>query len=75
MADNRPESQLIEEQTLPFYEQKRYYPVRIGSSLRDQYRIVAKLGFGAYSTVWLARDERWVLLTHLGSSNRAHADS
>ncbi|RDW70454.1 uncharacterized protein DSM5745_07965 [Aspergillus mulundensis] len=48
----------IEEQTLPSYHKKRYYPVRIGDTLNDRYRIIAKLGYGGYSTVWLARDER-----------------
>ncbi|KAH8429435.1 uncharacterized protein LDX57_007098 [Aspergillus melleus] len=50
---------LIEEQTLPFYNQKRYYPVRIGDTLKDRYQILAKLGYGGYSTVWLAWDERF----------------
>ncbi|RAL14906.1 kinase-like protein [Aspergillus homomorphus CBS 101889] len=49
---------LIEEQTLPFYHQQRYYPVRIGDTLKDRYSIIAKLGYGGYSTAWLARDER-----------------
>ncbi len=53
--------QPIEEQTLPLYHRKRYYPVKIGDFFNNQYRIIAKLGYGAYSTVWLARDER---LTH-----------
>ncbi|RAH85863.1 protein kinase [Aspergillus japonicus CBS 114.51] len=42
---------LIEEQTLSYYHLKRYYPVRIGDTLKDRYRIIAKLGYGAYSTV------------------------
>lgn len=58
VATNRLECQFIEEQTLPSYGQKRYNPVRIGSSLGNRYRIVAKLGLGAYSAVWLARDEQ-----------------
>ncbi|KLJ06353.1 hypothetical protein EMPG_10241 [Blastomyces silverae] len=33
-----------------------YHPIMIGDILRDRYRIVDKLGFGGYSTVWLARD-------------------
>lgn len=51
-------SQAIEEQTLPFYHRKYYYPVKIGQVFNDRYRIIAKLGYGAYSTVWLAWDER-----------------
>ena len=48
----------IEEQTLPRYKQKQYYPVKIGDRFNDRYRIITKLGYGAYSTVWLARDDR-----------------
>ena len=50
----------IEEQSLFFYDRKQYYPVKIGELFKDRYRIIAKLGYGAYSTVWLARDERLV---------------
>lgn len=32
--------------------------VAIGDHLHDRYRIVHKLGFGGYSTVWLAKDEK-----------------
>ena len=46
----------IEEELFPDYVASRYYPVRIGEVLRDRYQIVGKLGFGASSTVWLARD-------------------
>ncbi|KAE8153633.1 kinase-like protein [Aspergillus avenaceus] len=51
-----PANHLIEEETLPDYVASRYYPVRIGEILRDRYQVVGKLGFGASSTVWLARD-------------------
>ncbi|KAI0517286.1 serine threonine protein kinase, CMGC group [Xylaria bambusicola] len=51
-----PADYLVEEETLPNYLASRYYPVRIGEVLRDRYQIVGKLGFGATSTVWLARD-------------------
>ncbi|KAL4860462.1 hypothetical protein BDV12DRAFT_107150 [Aspergillus spectabilis] len=51
-----PPSQKIEEETLPGYIASRYYPVRIGEIFLDRYQIVGKLGFGASSTVWLARD-------------------
>ncbi|KAK0267606.1 hypothetical protein LTR91_014571 [Friedmanniomyces endolithicus] len=49
----------IEEQTLLRYPQRQYYPIRLQQRLKDdRYTILAKLGYGAYSTVWLARDER-----------------
>ncbi|KEZ46697.1 Serine/threonine protein kinase [Scedosporium apiospermum] len=51
-----PVSQKIEEETMPDYVASRYYPARIGEIFKDQYQIIGKLGFGASSTVWLARD-------------------
>lgn len=51
-----PLDEKIEEELFPDYIASRYYPVRIGEVLRDRYQIVGKLGFGASSTVWLARD-------------------
>ena len=46
----------VEEERLPDYKASRYYPVRLGEVLKDRYQIVGKLGFGASSTAWLARD-------------------
>ncbi|KAK2758834.1 hypothetical protein FQN54_003526 [Arachnomyces sp. PD_36] len=43
-------------EALEKYRPKGYHPVMIGDLLHDRYRIVDKLGFGGYSTVWLARD-------------------
>ncbi|KAJ5190355.1 uncharacterized protein N7498_009340 [Penicillium cinerascens] len=51
-----PTGQAIEEETIPGYVAGRYYPTRIGEILKDRYQVVGKLGFGASSTVWLARD-------------------
>ncbi|PGH36283.1 CMGC/SRPK protein kinase [[Emmonsia] crescens] len=53
MAD----SQRIEEQTLPFYHQKHYYPVKIGQLFNNRYRTIAKLGYGAYSTICIQTDD------------------
>ena len=33
-----------------------YHPILIGDILRNRYRVVHKLGYGAYSTTWLCRD-------------------
>lgn len=51
----------VEEEALPDYLPARYYPMRIGQVLVDRYQVVGKLGFGASSTVWLARDLRYVV--------------
>ena len=51
-----PATRNIEEETIPDYVASRYYPIKIGEVIRDQYQVVGKLGFGVSSTVWLARD-------------------
>ncbi|KAG8410154.1 hypothetical protein J3459_017357 [Metarhizium acridum] len=51
-----PATQKIEEETIPGYVATRYYPTRIGETFQDRYQVVGKLGYGATSTVWLARD-------------------
>lgn len=40
------------------YDPGGYHPVMINDLLHDRYRIVDKLGFGGYSTIWLAQDDR-----------------
>lgn len=45
-------------ENLEKYKPKGYHPIMIGDVLHDRYRIVDKLGFGGYSTVWLAQDKR-----------------
>jgi hypothetical protein len=47
---------LLEEERLPYYNAERYYPVQPGQVFNERYQTIAKLGFGAGSTVWLARD-------------------
>ncbi len=43
---------------LDMYEPGGYHPVMIDDLLHDRYRIVDKLGFGGYSTIWLAQDDQ-----------------
>ncbi|KAJ9487004.1 hypothetical protein VN97_g6322 [Penicillium thymicola] len=38
------------------YRPGGYHPIAIGDRLSDRYDVVHKLGFGTYSTIWLARD-------------------
>ncbi|KAJ5907020.1 uncharacterized protein N7473_003936 [Penicillium subrubescens] len=42
---------------LEYYEKGGYHPVKIGDILHEKYRIVHKLGFGTYGTIWLAVDQ------------------
>ncbi|KAG5914315.1 hypothetical protein E4U61_005886 [Claviceps capensis] len=54
--DRIDESVKVEKETLPFYEEGLFYPARIGEVIRDQYQVIAKLGYGASSTTWLTLD-------------------
>lgn len=45
-------------ETLEKYQRGGYHPIMIGDVLNDRYHIVDKLGFGGYSTVWLALDTK-----------------
>ncbi|KAL2756966.1 hypothetical protein ACRALDRAFT_1075710 [Sodiomyces alcalophilus JCM 7366] len=45
-------------ESLEDYRPGGYHPVVIGDILGDRYRIINKLGFGSYSTIWLARDDQ-----------------
>ncbi|KAK0387572.1 hypothetical protein NLU13_3818 [Sarocladium strictum] len=64
-------SQQVEEERLPRYRQKDYYPMSIGQVVEDRYQTVGKLGFGTSSTVWLCRDltkeqaTYWALKVHV----------
>lgn len=42
---------------IELYEKGGYHPVVIDEVMNNRYTIVDKLGFGTYSTVWVARDE------------------
>jgi hypothetical protein len=46
----------VEEEELPGYVPEHYYPAALGEVLNSQYQVVAKLGYGISSTVWLCRD-------------------
>ncbi|KAJ5930002.1 hypothetical protein N7466_005495 [Penicillium verhagenii] len=47
---------LFEEERFRGFTEGHFYPVRIGDVLHDRYTIIAKLGYGLTSTVWLAGD-------------------
>lgn len=39
------------------YPERVFFPARPGQVYKDRYRVIAKLGYGRHSTVWLGRDE------------------
>lgn len=43
---------------IEYYRKRGYHPVSIGDRLNDRVRVIYKLGHGAFSTIWLACDER-----------------
>lgn len=43
---------------LEHYRPGGFHPIQIGDRFRDRYRIDHKLGYGSFSTIWLARDEQ-----------------
>jgi len=62
-------SQLIEEEKLPHYQADQFYPVHIGEIFDSEYQVLGKLGYGAYSTVWLCRDLLYVEKPTFPASN------
>ncbi|KAL8902812.1 MAG: hypothetical protein Q9207_004360 [Kuettlingeria erythrocarpa] len=51
----RPQKTLSEEPR-KWYCPGRYHPVRLGDVFAGRYEVLRKLGWGVYSTVWLAKD-------------------
>ena len=45
-----PTNALLEEEHNPDYDPKRFYPARVGETIR-KYQIISKLGWGTGSTV------------------------
>lgn len=53
----------FEEERLPWYNPDQFYPIRIGEILDASYKVLGKLGYGAYSTVWLCRNIRYYIIS------------
>ena len=60
-------AQKVEEETLVWYTPEDFYPVKIGETFKSRYRVVGKLGYGAYATVWLCKDIWYLVPLACGS--------
>lgn len=49
----------VDEEKVPGYKPEDYYPANPGDVLDGRFELLAKLGWGMSSTVWLARDTSW----------------
>lgn len=58
IAGVRPAIAQRSEEDLDRYHPGGYHPVHLRDVFNDRYMVVRKLGYGQYSTVWLARDIR-----------------
>ncbi|OOG00365.1 hypothetical protein ASPCADRAFT_125 [Aspergillus carbonarius ITEM 5010] len=55
-----PPQPRIEEERIPCFRPKTYFPVTPGYIFNGRYEALAKLGWGTSSTIWLVRDlHRW----------------
>ncbi|KAI2706405.1 hypothetical protein DTO012A7_5177 [Penicillium roqueforti] len=76
-----PSHEVVDEERCPNYIPQHYYPARPGEILGNNYQLLAKIGWGTSSTVWLARDitryrwqsERTVALKILNSCDAKSA--
>jgi len=50
------------EEGMEKYRTGRFHPVRVGELYDSKYKVLRKLGYGQYSTVWLVRNEQYVTL-------------
>ncbi|KAK3372613.1 kinase-like domain-containing protein [Podospora didyma] len=48
--------QKLDEECYENYDEKRFYPVKLGEIFKQRFLVVAKLGHGTVSTAWLCRD-------------------
>lgn len=56
----------VDAEPLHRYQQGGYYPIVLGDYLKNRrYKVLHKLGWGGYSTVWAARDQRLYTFTLL----------
>ena len=47
----------VDAEPLEMYRKGGYHPTHLGDTFKDgRYKVIHKLGWGGYATIWLARD-------------------
>lgn len=60
---HKPLNSFFDQERLAGYKPGVYHPVCLGDHFKDgRYHVRHKLGWGGYSTVWLAKDTMYVFL-------------
>ncbi|RDD43847.1 Serine/threonine-protein kinase spk-1 [Trichoplax sp. H2] len=70
--DDLPEESEEEQESPQDYRKGGYHPVNIGDVFNDSYRVIRKLGWGHFSTVWLcwsSKSRRYVALKIVKSAS------
>lgn len=61
---HKPVNSFFDQERMAGYKPGVYHPVSLGDRFKDgRYQIHHKLGWGGYSTVWLAKDTMYVFCT------------
>ncbi|PFH48019.1 hypothetical protein AMATHDRAFT_150794 [Amanita thiersii Skay4041] len=75
-------SQLVEEEQVPSYDPRKFYPASIGEVLNNRYQLATKLGYGSHLTVRLARDlfqwrwlPEWYVAVKINTMHNAAAEN
>jgi hypothetical protein len=56
LPESIPADVLVDEEIVPGYNWKAFYPAYPGELLDKRYELKTKVGWGSSSTVWLAED-------------------
>ena len=57
---------LYNQEDMSKYRPGGFHPVRLGDTFKDgRYKIHHKLGWGGYSTVWLAKDKKYAAVKRM----------
>lgn len=58
---HKPLNSFFDQEGLTGYRPGGYHPVSLGDCFKDgRYQVYHKLGWGGFSTVWLAKDKMFV---------------